>query len=222
MNSNIKVGSITLGPVETNCYFVYREKDAEEGTTSDGPIPCILFDPADMGRLLYEKLTERNLKIELILLTHGHFDHMSGAEELRELSGAPIWCWEKEEDVLQNPEDNLSYDFIRKSITIKPDKLLKDNETIEAANLKCRLIGTPGHTVGSCCFSFDDDKILISGDTLFEGSVGRTDFPGGSSSMLVQSVKERLFDLADDTVVYPGHGGITTIGDEKKYNPFLR
>ncbi|MCR5771066.1 MAG: MBL fold metallo-hydrolase [Butyrivibrio sp.] len=222
MNSNIKVGSATLGPIATNCYFVFNDRSAEENVNTDEPIPCIFFDPADMGEMIYEKLKEKNIKIELILLTHGHFDHMAGADELRRLSGAPIWCWEKEADVCQDPDVNLSYDFIGKSITIKPDKYLKDNEIIEAAGLKLRLIGTPGHTVGSCCYSFDDNKVLISGDTLFEGSVGRTDFPGGSSSTLVKSVKEKLFGLPDDTIVYPGHGAVTTIGDEKLYNPFVR
>jgi len=222
MNSNIKVGSATLGPIATNCYFVFNDRSAEENVNTDEPIPCIFFDPADMGEMIYEKLKEKNIKIELILLTHGHFDHMAGADELRRLSGAPIWCWEKEADVCQDPDVNLSYDFIGKSITIKPDKYLKDNEIIEAAGLKLRLIGTPGHTVGSCCYSFDDNKVLISGDTLFEGSVGRTDFPGGSSSTLVRSVKDKLFGLPDDTIVYPGHGAVTTIGDEKLYNPFVR
>lgn len=222
MNTNIKVGMATLGPVQTNCYFVFNAAEPEEPTKSDAPIPCIVFDPADKGDLLYEKLTQNNLKVELILLTHGHFDHMSGADDLRKLSGAQVWCWEKEDDLCQDPDANLSYDFIGKSITIKPDRLLRDGEIIEAAGLKCRLIGTPGHTVGSCCYSFDDDKVLISGDTLFEGSVGRTDFPGGSASTLVRSVKEKLFELSDDTIVYPGHGGITTIGDEKKYNPYIR
>lgn len=222
MNSNIKVGSATLGPIATNCYFVFNDRSAEENVNTNEPIPCIFFDPADMGEMIYEKLKEKNIKIELILLTHGHFDHMAGADELRRLSGAPIWCWEKEADVCQDPDVNLSYDFFGKSITIKPDKYLKDNEIIEAAGLKLRLIGTPGHTVGSCCYSFDDNKVLISGDTLFEGSVGRTDFPGGSSSTLVRSVKEKLFSLPDDTIVYPGHGAVTTIGDEKLYNPFVR
>ena len=220
MNSNLKVGSITLGPVVTNCYFVFNKKDSDG--ENDAPIPCIVFDPADMGDVIYEKLSERNIKVELILLTHGHFDHMSGAEDLRRLSGAPIWCWEKEADVCEDPDVNLSYDFIGKSITIKPDKLLKDGEVIEAAGLKCRLIGTPGHTVGSCCYSFDDEKVLISGDTLFEGSVGRTDFPGGNAGTLVRSVKEKLFVLPDDTVVYSGHGDVTTIGYEKIYNPYIR
>lgn len=222
MESKIKVISITLGPVQTNCYIVFKGDMPDESAPSKEPIPCIVFDPADMGERLYEKLTEMNLKASLILLTHGHFDHMTGADDLRKLSGAKIMCWEKEADVCEDPDVNLSYDFIGKSITIKPDNLLRDNEIIEAAGLKCRLIGTPGHTVGSCCFSFDDDKILISGDTLFEGSVGRTDFPGGSASTLVRSVKEKLFVLPDDTVVYPGHGELTTIGDEKIYNPYIR
>ena len=220
MDSNIKVGQVTLGPIQTNCYFVF--KDTEDKSASNEPVPCIFFDPADAGEYLYEKLTEKNIKVELILLTHGHFDHMAGAADLKRLSGAPIWCWEKESSVCEDPEVNLSYDFVGKSITIKPDRFLRDEEIIEAAGLKCRLLGTPGHTVGSCCYSFDDDKILISGDTLFEGSVGRTDFPGGSSQALVRSVHEKLFDLPDDTIVYPGHGGATTIGDEKLYNPFLR
>lgn len=209
-----------LGPVQTNCYFVYREReDGQPGTPAD-PIPCILFDPADRGAHIYEELTKRGFRIELILLTHAHFDHISGANELIERSGAPLYCWEEEKNLCCDTDANLSADY-NAPVVIHPDKFLTDNAEIEAAGMKCTLIGTPGHTEGSCCYYFKEVSLLISGDTLFEGSVGRTDFPTGSMSRLVRSIHERLIDLPDNTIVLPGHGGATTIGDEKQFNSYF-
>ena len=108
-----------------------------------------------------------------------------------------------------------------RAYTVKPNRYLKDGEEITLAGMTCRLIATPGHTAGSCCYYFESDKILISGDTLFQESVGRTDFPGGNAAALVRSVREKLFILPENTHVYPGHMGTTAIGREKEYNPFV-
>jgi len=168
----------------------------------------------------YEALKTRGFAVEKILLTHGHFDHIGGAEELRKLSGAEIVAYEKEKDVCENVDNNLSIDYGR-GYTIIPDKYLEDLEVIEAASLKCQLIATPGHTIGGCCYYFEEGHILMCGDTLFQESVGRSDFPTGSMSVLVRSIRERLMPLPEDTVCYPGHGDITTIGHERDYNPFI-
>lgn len=194
----------------TNCYFVYREGDAG----------IIFFDPADNGKYIYDKLTEKGFEFEAILLTHGHYDHILGADELRKLSGAKIYALEAEHVLLEDPYVNLSANMHR-GITLKADGFFRDGDVLEYGGKKCRVIATPGHTVGSCCFYFEEDGLLVAGDTLFAESIGRTDFPTGKMRQLISSVEEKLFVLPDDTKVYPGHGPATTIGHEKTYNPFF-
>lgn len=206
----LKIGRIVLGMCQTNCYFVYEE----------GSSRVIVFDPADKGDYIFNGLKEKGFTVEAILLTHGHFDHIWGVEQLRELSGAKVYAYESEKELCEDAYLNVSKGAGR-ACTVKADEYVKDGEEITAAGISCRLIATPGHTGGSCCYYFENDKILISGDTLFQESVGRTDLPTGSMSMLVRSVKEKLLPLPEEVKVYPGHGESTTIGYEKKYNPFL-
>lgn len=207
---NLKVGRLMLGICQTNCYFVYQEGEKD----------VIFFDPADKGDYIYEALKEKGFQVAGILLTHGHFDHIWGTNKLRELSGAPIYAYEEEKVLCEDASVNVS-EQVGRPYTVIPDRYLKDNEEITIAGMTCRLLATPGHTGGSCCYYFEEDGILISGDTLFQESVGRTDLATGSMSTLVRSVKEKLFVLPDDVKVYPGHGETTDIGHEKKYNPFL-
>lgn len=208
--AGLKIGRIMLGVCQTNCYFVYEEGGQE----------VILFDPADKGAYLYDKLAEKGFQVAAILLTHGHFDHIWGVEELKERSGAKVYACEEEREVCENADINVSGNTGR-PCTVKADVYVKDGDEITAAGMTCKVIATPGHTKGSCCYYFEDDKILLSGDTLFQESVGRTDLPTGSMSALVRSVKEKLLILPEDVKVYPGHGEATSIGYEKKYNPFL-
>lgn len=208
--AELKIGKITLGQVMTNCYFVYRE--GEKG--------IIFFDPADNGKYIYDKLTEKGFEFEAILLTHGHYDHILGADELRRLSGAKIYALESEHVLLEDPYVNLSANMHR-GITLKADGFFGDGDELEYGGKKCKVIATPGHTVGSCCFYFEEAGLLVAGDTLFAESIGRTDFPTGKMRQLITSVEEKLFVLPEDTKVYPGHGPATTIGHEKTYNPFF-
>lgn len=208
--ANLKIGKIVLGVCQTNSYFVYEEGKSE----------VIFFDPADKGNYIYDRLKENGFTVAAIFLTHGHFDHIWGVEELRKLSGAKVYAWEEEKEVCEDASVNVSAGAGR-PCSLKADVYVKDGEKISIAGMNCQLIGTPGHTKGSCCYYFEDDKILLSGDTLFQESVGRTDFPTGSMSNLVRSVREKLMPLPDDVKVYPGHGEATTIGHEKEYNPFL-
>lgn len=201
---------MTMGVCATNCYYVYR----------DGFTEVMVFDPADRGGDIYHAITEKGFHIRAILLTHGHFDHIWGAEELREKSGAKIYAYEKEQPLCESSDLNLSAQMGR-ACTIKPDYYLKDGEKVQVGDLTCKLLATPGHTAGSCCYYFENDGIVMSGDTLFCQSVGRTDFPTGSMSDIVRSVKEKLMALPDEVKVYPGHGEITTIGFERENNPFL-
>ena len=209
--SDLKIGRMVIGSVQTNCYFVYREG------TSD----VIFFDPADKGDYIYETLKDKGFNVKGILLTHAHFDHIWGCNKLRELSGAPIYAYEAEKVLCEDAVTNVS-EQVGRPYTVIPDRYLKDGEEITVADMTCRLIATPGHTVGSCCYYFEEDGLLIAGDTLFEGSVGRTDLATGSMGTLVRSIKDKLFTLPDDTKVYPGHGDSTTIGYEKEYNPFVQ
>ncbi len=208
---SIKIGRIVLGSFQTNCYFLYREDSHD----------CIVVDPAEDGAGLYEKLKEHGFAVKAIFLTHGHFDHIYGVEALRQLAGASVYACEREKPCCEDPYVNMSAQCGRKC-TVKPDIYVPDGQEITVAGMTCRLIWTPGHTMGSCCYYFEKDGILVSGDTLFLESVGRTDFPGGSMSKLIASIKEKLFVLPEETKVYPGHGDSTTIKVEKQYNPFCQ
>lgn len=208
--ADLKIGRMMLGICQTNCYFVYKE----------GQKDVILFDPADKGEYIYETLQKHGFHVAGILLTHGHFDHIWGSKALRELSGAKIYAWEEEKEVCEDAGLNVSAQ-VGRSYTVKADTYVKDGEEITIAGMTCKVIGTPGHTKGSCCYYFEDAKLLLSGDTLFQESVGRTDLPTGSMSKLVRSVKEKLLCLPDEVTVYPGHGESTTIGYERENNAFL-
>ncbi|MCI8615300.1 MAG: MBL fold metallo-hydrolase [Lachnospiraceae bacterium] len=208
--ADLKIGRIMLGICQTNCYFVYRE----------GSSQALVFDPADKGDYIYNGLKEKGFTVAAILLTHGHFDHIWGVEALKELSGVKVYAYEEEREVCENASVNVSKGAGRPCI-VQADTYLKDGEEKTIEGISFKLLATPGHTKGSCCYYFEDDKILISGDTLFQESVGRTDLPTGSMSTLVRSVKEKLMPLPEDVRVYPGHGEATTIGYEKQYNPFI-
>ena len=208
--SEVKIGKMMIGSVQTNFYFVYRE----------GSKDIICIDPADHGEQIYQKLTEEGFIIRAILLTHGHFDHIFGCKSLKKLSEAPIYAYMGEKSLLEDPALNVS-DQVGRPYTVKVDHYLEDGAVIESADIKIKLIATPGHTAGSCCYYIEDAGLLISGDTLFEESVGRSDLPTGNGALLGRSVTEKLFVLPEETRVYPGHGDATTIGHEKQYNPFF-
>ncbi len=215
-DKKVQVGMFTLGMIGTNCFFVFDETVTDD----EGFRHCVFFDPADRGQRIYETLTDNKLRVDLILLTHGHFDHIGGADELRTLTGAKIGCYRSEEALCKDPYLNLSNNY-GMQLKVQPDILYDDGAIIETSGLSMKLIATPGHTSGGCCFYFEKEKILICGDTLFEESVGRTDFPTSSTSELIRSIKDKLFCLPEDVICYPGHGEVTTIGHEKMYNPFI-
>lgn len=205
----LKIGRTVLGMVRTNCYFVY---DAEVKK-------ALVIDPAFDGAGIYEKLAKNGISVAAILLTHGHFDHIMGVNELKEKAGVKVYAAKAEQPLCESAELNCS-DQVRRPYTVKADVYLSDKEVCTIEGMTFEMIETPGHTAGSCCFYFEKEKLLVCGDTLFQGSVGRTDLPTGSGGQLNRSIKEKLMVLPDDVKVYPGHGDSTTIGEERKYNPF--
>lgn len=198
-----------VGPIQTNCYFLYDEE------SMDG----IIVDPGDEAEKLIQYIEKKGIRLQAILLTHGHFDHISAVNGLKEKFPVPVYASKAEKEVLLNPGVNLSVQMGDK-VDIDADHYLEDGETISILGEEVRCILTPGHTVGGMCFYFPKAGILFSGDTLFQESVGRTDFPGGSMSELIRSVREKLFKLPPVTKVYPGHGMMTSIEHEKMFNPF--
>lgn len=208
--SDIKIGRAVLGSVQTNCYFVYKEEKKE----------AVVFDPADDGAGLFKAFKDMGLTVVGICLTHGHYDHIFGVAKLRQLSHCEIYASELEEELLGNEELNCSA-MTGRIATVTADHLLRDGAVFELGGIEFKLISTPGHTAGSCCYYVEEASMLISGDTLFQQSVGRSDLPTGSGRALIESIENKLMVLPDETTVYPGHGEATTISDEKKYNPFL-
>ena len=217
--AEIKIGRMVLGVCQTNCYFLYR----------DGEHEAIVVDPADRGANIYGALQKNGFRVAGILLTHGHFDHIWGLDGLRDAAnaaaeaegGGPVQAYacEAERELLKSARMNVSEQAGRACETYA-DVYVKDGQEITLAGMTCTVIATPGHTAGGCCYYFEEAGILVSGDTLCAESVGRTDFPTGSMGTLVRSIKDRLFVLPEDTRVYPGHGESTTIGYEKRNNPF--
>ncbi|MGN0133000.1 MAG: MBL fold metallo-hydrolase [Lachnospiraceae bacterium] len=207
----LKIGKFVLSACATNCYFVYEE----------GKKDVIFFDPGDQGEMIYEKLKEAGFSVAAIYLTHGHFDHIEGCNELKKLCGAKVYALDEEADICRDVRLNLSEDF-GMAYTVEPDAYVHDGDICTEAGISFRVIATPGHTKGSCVYYFEDAGILIGGDTLFLESVGRTDFPTGSMSEQVRSIREKLLVLPDEVKVFAGHGESTTIGHERKYNPFVQ
>ena len=210
-HADVKVNCFVVGMVQTNCYFLYREGSKE----------TVVFDPADMGARLYDELVKRGLEVKAIMLTHAHFDHILGLDALKEKTGAPVYVCIHEKRRCESPQLNQSAS-IGRPCTVSPDHYLDDGQEVTVAGITMRTIFTPGHTEGSCAYYIEDGHILISGDTLFEGSIGRSDLPTGDQETLFESIRTKLYKLPDDTAVFSGHGNETTIGYEKKHNLFVR
>ena len=207
----MKVGKVLLPVAAENCYLAIND-DAKE---------AIVIDPGSAAERIDAAIEKAQIKPVAILLTHGHFDHAGEAKTIAKEYGIKVYAHEAQREELNNPSINLTGGMFGNSECYHADVFLKDDEELELAGLKFKCLFTPGHTPGGCCYYFEEEGILFTGDTLFCGSVGRTDFPGGSMSQLVRSIKEKLLTLPEDTICYPGHESATTIGHERDYNMYL-
>jgi hydroxyacylglutathione hydrolase len=208
----MKWSQIPLGVLQTNCYIV----ENDEGL-------CLIIDPGSDGKKVIKWLNKRSLKPVAILLTHAHFDHIGAVDEVREQYQIPVYLHEEEELWLGDPKLNGSQFFMKQNpIKVNPaDYMLKKEEAKKLDIFEFFIFETPGHSPGSVSYYFEKDGFVISGDALFKSSIGRTDLPGGNQSQLLKSIHEKLLFLPEETVVLPGHGPETTIGEEMDSNPYL-
>ena len=210
MTEQTEVLRYIVGPVCTNCYLLVNHKTGE----------LLVVDPGDQAKLIEKQIEKTGAKPVAILLTHGHFDHAGAAEALADKYQISIYAHEAERETLEDPGLNLC-GMIGEHKVYHADIFVKDEEVLNLAGFSIRVFFTPGHTIGGCCYYIADEKILFSGDTLFQESVGRTDFPRGSASDLIRAIREKLMPLPDDVTVYTGHDESTLIGYERMHNPYL-
>ena len=182
-----------------------------------------MIDPGDNVSRIHQRLTEQGLKLKQILVTHGHIDHVGGALKLKRMTGAPIFLNESDLPLLEMMDTQAAWVGLgRAPETAPPDEGLNDGQIVGLEHYPAKVLHTPGHTQGSVCLHFAPINLLIAGDTLFAGSIGRTDLPGGDFDQIIASLRTRLLALPDETRVLPGHGPGTTIGEERRLNPFLQ
>ena len=208
--AKLKINQYVVGPVQTNCYFAINDDTKE----------LLVIDPGASPKQLAERIRQETCTPVAILLTHGHFDHATGAEELAKEFDIPIYAYESGKETREDGNLKVSW-MMGESLVCHADKFLKDEQEINLAGFHIRVLHTPGHTKGGCCYYFPYENVVFCGDTLFCTSVGRSDLPGGSASELIRSIQEKLMTLPERTTVYPGHNDVTTIENERMYNPYL-
>ena len=211
----MKIFGFSLGQLGTNAYLLFKEGEKE----------AVLIDaPMDAAEVVPQFLRKHDLKLAAILLTHGHWDHIWDAAKLKEITGAKIYAAEDGKRLIEEPDFQNKYLPGASFEPAKIDEFIKDGQTLKIAKLKIKVLEAPGHCPGSVVFYVKekDSGYLFAGDVIFEESVGRTDLWGGSFDVLKKSILDKIYTLPDDTAIFPGHGGATSVEREKKTNPFVR
>jgi hydroxyacylglutathione hydrolase len=202
---------LVVGPLQCNCSILGDEASGE----------AIVVDPGDDISRIISTLEKHQLTVKQIIVTHAHIDHIAGAQRLKRLTGAPVLYNENDLPLVRMMDVQAGWLGIAPPEVAPPDAGLKDGQVISVTGLTGSVLHTPGHTEGSVCLYLPQQALLLAGDTLFAGSVGRTDLPGGNSKKLIQSIRDSLLTLPDNVTVIPGHGANTSIGVERDSNPFL-
>jgi hydroxyacylglutathione hydrolase len=203
---------IPVGPLQCNCSIIGDETTRE----------AMVIDPGDEIEEILALVRKHKLQVKQIVVTHAHIDHVGGAMKLRAATGAPILLNENDYALLKMLDVQAAWIQVPSPGKVEIDRSVTTGETVIAGSHTAQILHTPGHTEGSICLYFAADKKLIAGDTLFAGSIGRTDLPGGSTQKIMHSLHDTVLALPDETVVVPGHGELTTIGEERENNPFLQ
>lgn len=205
-----KLSGLRVGQIMTNCYLMCNTDTKE----------LLIVDPGDEADRIARKITETGCMPKAILLTHGHYDHVLAVSDLKTRYDIPVYMSQNDKQTLQDP--SIARMFGGKMLQgAQIDRYLDQDEDLSLAGFEIKVLATPGHTPGGVCYYFPNEGVLFSGDTLFQGSIGRTDFPGGSYAQLIRSVESKLFVLPESVKVYPGHENETTIAFEKQYNPYF-
>ena len=202
---------LRVGPLQCNCSVIGDETSHE----------AMVIDPGDDVHEVLDLIRKHNLQVKQIIITHAHIDHVGGAMKLRTATGAPILLNQNDYALLKMLDAQAAWIGMPSPGKVDIDRSVTTGETVSAGSLTADILHTPGHTEGSICLYFAADKKLIAGDTLFAGSIGRTDLPGGSMQKILHSLHDTVLALPDETLVVPGHGPLTTIGEERETNPFL-
>jgi hydroxyacylglutathione hydrolase len=203
---------LPVGPLQCNCSVIGDETTRE----------AMVIDPGDDVEDVLTLVRKHNLQVKQIVITHAHIDHVGGAMKLKAVTGAPILLNQNDYALLKMLDVQAAWIGMPTPGEVKIDQGLAEGDRVGAGSLNAQVLHTPGHTEGSICLYFEPEKKLIAGDTLFAGSIGRTDLPGGSYKKIISSLHEHVLALPDETVVIPGHGPLTTIGEERETNPFLQ
>jgi len=201
-----------VGPLQCNCSVIGDEESRE----------AMVIDPGDNIEQIMTIVERNGLTVKQIVVTHAHIDHVGGAMKLKQRTGAPILLNQNDDMLLKMLDVQAAWIGVRPPGPVTIDQSLADADTLKVGGIQASVLHTPGHTEGSVCVYFPSEQKLIAGDTLFAGSIGRTDLPGGSTEKIIRSLHQKVLALPDETIVVPGHGELTTIGEERETNPFLK